>query len=178
MICLVGESGTGKTSIEKYLCDQHGLKKVVSHTTRPMRKGEVNGDDYFFVSEETFAEMERNGEFAETTQFRDWHYGATIKELKGKDIFVIEPIGLRKLLDRKEELGLNLTPVRIRASERHRMMRMLERGDEVDEVIRRIHNDRETFKGVENLIFFNVFNQTMNYKLAADEVLAIHRMNK
>ena len=178
MICLIGESGSGKSSIEKYLCDKHGLKKVVSYTTRPPRQGEVDGVDYHFITEEEFFAMKDNNEFAETTKFRDWYYGATIKELQNKDVFVIEPIGLKTLLDRKEELNLNLTPIYIYVAERVRMIRMLERGDDVDEVIRRVHNDRETFAGVKDLVQFKVFNGVAGlFEYTAGEVLNIYRMN-
>ena len=175
MICLIGESGSGKSTIEREICRRFGLKKVVSYTTRPMRDGEVDGYDYHFVSEDKFKQMEDNGEFAETTVFRDWHYGATIKDVVASDVFVIEPIGLRKLLGRRNELGVTIIPIYICVPERSRMIRMLQRGDNIDEVMRRVGNDRETFKGVNELVEHTVFN-SFHSSFAVDEVMGIYRM--
>ena len=46
MIILVGESASGKSSIEKYLVDNYGYNKIISYTTREPREGDVDGVDY------------------------------------------------------------------------------------------------------------------------------------
>ncbi len=65
-LILSAPSGTGKTTICKvlrgYLPD---LKFAVSHTTRDMRKGEVEGVDYFFVSQNDFEAKINNKELLE-----------------------------------------------------------------------------------------------------------------
>ena len=43
MIVLVGESASGKSSIEKYLVDNYEYDKIISYTTRKPREGEVDG---------------------------------------------------------------------------------------------------------------------------------------
>lgn len=177
MICLVGESGSGKSVIERKLCERHGLSRVISYTTRPPREGEVNGVDYNFVSEDMFLQMERDGLFAETATFRDWHYGATIEHVMTKDVFVIEPVGLKKLLENDSLNTKDLHVVYINVPERERMIRMLQRGDDVDEVMRRIHNDRETFKDVNELADYCVYNRS-HIDFAVDHVLGIFRMNR
>lgn len=52
VLCIIGRSGSGKTTIEKLLCDNYpnNFHRVVSHTTRRMRKGEHQGDEHVFVS--------------------------------------------------------------------------------------------------------------------------------
>lgn len=149
MICLIGESGSGKSTIEKELCRTLKWSKVVSYTTRPPRPNEVDGEDYHFVDYETFYNMEQQGLFAESVRFRDWFYGSTTQELKTNDVFVIEPVGLKKLLSKQEELGLSFTTFYICVDEATRMIRMLQRGDDVDETYRRLNNDRLTFKDLE-----------------------------
>ena len=49
IIALVGDSGSGKTFASQYLQEKFGWNAIVSYTTRPMRKGEVNGRDHWFV---------------------------------------------------------------------------------------------------------------------------------
>lgn len=75
MIVLVGESASGKSSIEKNLVEYHGFNKVVSYTTREPRQGEVDGVDYHFIDDATFYELECAGFFAETAMYNGWHYG-------------------------------------------------------------------------------------------------------
>ena len=50
-LVLVGKAASGKDHLRKRLMDK-GLNYGISHTTRPPREGEVDGQDYFFVSEE------------------------------------------------------------------------------------------------------------------------------
>ena len=51
-------SGTGKTTLVRKLCAEvPDLQVSISYTTRPQRPGEVEGVDYFCVSEERFSEM-------------------------------------------------------------------------------------------------------------------------
>ena len=49
IICIVGASGSGKTTASMILQQQFGWNAIVSYTTRPKRKGEVNGKDHWFV---------------------------------------------------------------------------------------------------------------------------------
>lgn len=49
IICIVGASGSGKTTASMILQKQFGWNAIVSYTTRPMRQGEKNGVDHWFV---------------------------------------------------------------------------------------------------------------------------------
>ena len=70
-------SGAGKTSLVKALLEKRAatVTVCVSHSTRSMRPGEVNGDAYHFVSLPRFNEMVDNGEFLEHAQVFDNFYG-------------------------------------------------------------------------------------------------------
>lgn len=54
IIILIGGSCASKTTTERYLRSHHGMRPIISLTTRPMREGEANGKDYFFVNESEF----------------------------------------------------------------------------------------------------------------------------
>ena len=58
---ITGPRGVGKDT----LVDHLGIPKVVGHTTRAPREGEVNGIDYHFVTEELFLAMKDRNEFVE-----------------------------------------------------------------------------------------------------------------
>lgn len=63
---LAGPSGTGKSTIlERVFAADGRLSFSVSHTTRPARPGEIDGQSYHFVSPETFTEMIVEDAFAE-----------------------------------------------------------------------------------------------------------------
>ncbi len=80
-------SGAGKTSLVKALLNTpspgdrggSGLCVSISHTTRPMRRGEVNGDNYHFVDEAEFRRMQANGDFLEHAQVFGNYYGTSRK---------------------------------------------------------------------------------------------------
>ena len=80
---LLGKSASGKDAVMRELRDRFGYEPIVSHTTRPMREHEVEGKDYYFVSDDKFKSMIENDEFIEyraysTTpggQTQTWYYG-------------------------------------------------------------------------------------------------------
>ena len=76
MFILSSPSGAGKTTIARMLLDEDpGISLSVSVTTRPMRPGEVEGEDYFFVDRPTFDTMVANGHFFEWAEVFGHSYG-------------------------------------------------------------------------------------------------------
>ena len=64
MLVLSSPSGAGKTTICKEILKKNkDLKMSISYTTRPKRKSEVDGKDYFFISEKKFKELQAKGFF-------------------------------------------------------------------------------------------------------------------
>jgi len=65
-----------KTTITRRLLAEHDdMKLSVSATTRKPRKGEIDGQDYFFISKDKFAEMVDEDEFLEHAKVFDNFYG-------------------------------------------------------------------------------------------------------
>ena len=76
-------SGTGKTTLVSRLVQQHPNVRVsVSHTTRPPRAGEVNGQHYHFVSEEEFVRLAGEGAFLEHAQVVGNYYGTSYESVQ------------------------------------------------------------------------------------------------
>ncbi len=76
VIAVSAPSGTGKTTIIKQiLAEFPDIVFSVSATTRKKRKDEINGKDYFFISEEEFKRKINAGEFVEWEKFYDYYYG-------------------------------------------------------------------------------------------------------
>ncbi len=71
-------SGAGKTSLIKALLEQiKDVELSISHTTRSMREGEVNGKDYHFVDKETFQQMVKKNQFVEHASVFNNNYGTS-----------------------------------------------------------------------------------------------------
>ncbi len=78
LIVLAAPSGAGKTTLaHKLLARAPELKFSISYTTRPPRETEVQGEDYFFVSEDEFGEMRANDAFLECAEVFDHWYGTS-----------------------------------------------------------------------------------------------------
>ncbi|MCW8900484.1 MAG: guanylate kinase [Gammaproteobacteria bacterium] len=78
-------SGAGKTSLVKALLEKtRGIGVSVSHTTRLMREGEMNGKDYHFVEKDAFVSMVEQGAFLEHAQVFDNYYGTAVANIEDK----------------------------------------------------------------------------------------------
>lgn len=145
MIVLVGASASGKSTIENELVKE-GMKKIISYTTRPPRNGEVDGKDYHYISESEFKEKLKDGFFAEHTIYRDWYYGAAKEDCTDDKVIVTNPHGLRQL----KKLGnIKIFAFYVKTPGRTRLIRMLQRGDDVMECFRRYFSDMGVFQNVE-----------------------------
>jgi guanylate kinase len=88
IIAISSPSGGGKTSvIKQILKDFPDIVFSVSVTTRPKRANEVNGIDYFFVSDAEFEKRIKNNEFIEWERFYDYYYG-TLKSFVDDNITI------------------------------------------------------------------------------------------
>ncbi|MGF1535680.1 MAG: guanylate kinase [Elainellaceae cyanobacterium] len=76
LIVLTGPSGVGKGTLLDRLLQQHPkLRLSVSATTRSPRPGEVDGEDYFFISRDRFEHMQDQDELLEWAEFAGNYYG-------------------------------------------------------------------------------------------------------
>jgi guanylate kinase len=104
LIVLSSPSGAGKSTIARMLLDaDREVTMSISATTRPMRPGEENDDDYHFVDDAEFDRMIAEGAFVEWAHVFGYRYGtpkAPVKAAlrKGRDIlFDIDWQGARQL---------------------------------------------------------------------------------
>jgi len=71
-------SGAGKTSLVKALVERSpNLQVSISYTTRPIRPGEKEGVNYFFVNQQQFESMRQDGAFLESAEVFGNYYGTT-----------------------------------------------------------------------------------------------------
>ena len=165
MIVLVGESASGKSSIEKYMVDNYGFKKIVSYTTRPPREGEIDGFDYNFINTEQFEQLKKQGFFAETAQYRDWCYGTAKEDCTDDKVAVLTPHGLRQISKLE---GINVISFYINVPRRDRLIKILQRGDNIEEAYRRSLSDVGQFDGIEDEVSYIINNP--NYKKSIEDM--------
>lgn len=93
---LIGMSASGKDAILRELVANHGFREIVTTTTRPMRKGEVNGKDYNFISRKEFEKGISEGRFFECRSYNTiwngkedvWYYGTPKMQLNPEQDYV------------------------------------------------------------------------------------------
>ena len=178
IICLIGKSGSGKSTIEQKLCSDLKINHVISHTTRSPRKKELDGLDYHFVSDDYFEQEKEN--FIEQRLYKTkgkdgsvqiWRYGVHEKDVKeGTNLVILDPQGLEEF---KKYFGKeNIFTFYIHANDCTRLNRLIERGD-MDkplEVARRMDSDEEAFKDfIESRDYYKVCNE-YSIDLAVEEI--------
>lgn len=138
----MGASASGKTEVAKMLGTIFNIKKVVTHTTRAMRSGEVNGVDYNFVSKDDFIQLMSDNYFVETVEYNNNFYGTSKSEMGTNKVLIIEPNGLKPIKALKND---HIVVFFMQASRSVRRKRMIARGDDPTIAMERIIIDDAKF---------------------------------
>ena len=107
VVVLSSPSGAGKTTLVKKIAQENNFKISISYTTRKPRTNEVNGKDYFFISEEEFKNLIKNKEFLEYAKVFKNYYGSSKSQVfenlnKGENvIFDIDWQGTEQIKNQK-----------------------------------------------------------------------------
>lgn len=147
-VILVGKGGSGKDYLRKFF-ETMGCNYCKSYTTRPMREGEIDGEDYIFIKEE---EIPSKKDLYESVYFNNWFYGTLKKDFEECNLFIMTPKGISSLKKKDRE---RCVVILIDADEESRRFRLSLRKD-ADDVERRIKADEEDFKN------FDDFDMTIN----------------
>ena len=85
LFIVAAPSGGGKTSlVQQLIANLDQIEISVSHTTRPKRPGEAEGEDYLFVSPQEFQRMIEADAFVEHAQVFDHQYGTSTEQISGR----------------------------------------------------------------------------------------------
>lgn len=167
MILLVGASASGKTEVAKLLNILHNVKKVVTHTTRPIRSSETPDVDYHFVSKEEFLTLKDSDAFVETTFYNGNYYGSSKKEINDDKVLIVDPAGLKSFIALNDK---HIVTFFLDADEKTRFDRMLLRGDGIDAAKSRIENDRVKFS--------TELKSKVNYVIDSEHLTLLDMANK
>lgn len=147
-IVVSGKSGAGKTELVKEVCKQMNLKRAVTYTTRPKRDGEVDGVDYNFVTEDVFNSLSLVAKETIYTEDKGvWRYGLDPRDIKEKDIAILNPKGIFDLRN-NNFITDNIYDIEIRVHDLIRLQRIEKRKDNQTEVekTRRFIDDNNLFE--------------------------------
>jgi len=173
IIIISSPSGAGKTTICKLLVKQYkNLELSISYTTRPKRKNEKNGKDYYFINKERFMTLKRNKYFIETAKVFDFYYGSPFKNIdnsikKNRHIlFDIDWQGakkIRKKFKKSQIIDIFILP----PSKNELKNRLIRRGrDNNKEIKKRLSlavNEISHFNEYEFVIINDKINDTINH---------------
>ncbi|WP_082440207.1 guanylate kinase [Bifidobacterium aesculapii] len=177
LLVLTGPAGVGKGTVEVALRKKHPEVWVsVSATTRDPRPGEVNGVNYWFLSEEEFADKEKAGEFLETALVHGLaHYGTLLQPLVDHmsvgtpTILEIDLQGARRVKEKAAELGLEVVTVFIAPPSFDELVRRLtNRGTETEEQRKRRLETAHVELAAEHEFDVTIVNDDVNR--AADQL--------
>lgn len=170
LFIIAAPSGCGKTSLVKALLESSSnLSVSVSHTTRKPRKGEIDGENYHFVSKERFDVMISNNDFVEYAEVFGNMYGtarSNIKEKLDANIDIILEIdwqGARQVRDNMpDSISIFILP----PSKNVLLQRLTDRGQDDDETISKRMKNSESemshYDEFEYLVINDQFESALN----------------
>ncbi len=140
LYCIMGKSGAGKdTILNKILASRKDLTPIITYTTRPMRPGEKNGREYYFVTLSVFEKLKNNNSIIEYRKYNtvqgEWYYFMAddnqIDVNSDKKYITINTIfGVRKL---REIYGTSVIPIHLYVNDRDRILRCFARETSTNE---------------------------------------------
>jgi len=169
LFILSGPSGSGKSSlisdVLKYLND---FEISISATTRPMRKGEIQGKQYYFMTEEEFEDLIKKESFLEWARYSGYYYGTPAKTVCDKleaGINIILEIEVKGAMQIKEKIDDAFYIFVLTTAIDELKKRLIKRGaDSLEEIEKRLVIAREELeykKHYDCIIVNNNYNEAL-----------------
>jgi len=181
VLVVSGPSGAGKTTLLRRVLERdERLRFSVSHTTRHPRPGEVDGEDYFFVSPDQFRELVDAQAFLEWAEYQGNLYGTSQNAVDamlatGNDVLVeVEVKGARQIRERMPgAISVIVLPPSFDTLGR----RLRDRASDSEEVIqKRLEIAREEMREAEDYSYV-LINENLESAIAdLERIIAVARL--
>lgn len=162
---LMGKTASGKDEIARILAMKFAFHRVVRYTTRPLRKNEINGVTYHFITEDEFKQKINEDFFAEYKSYTVddgsiWFYGTSYESIQRLNLLqnnlIILPPDCYWVF--KNNMAVEHKVVYLYANNQTILKRLKKRLDKNDSPKRRLNQDNIDFKGVERIADKIVYN--------------------
>ncbi len=173
VITLSGVTGSGKSYYKKLLQDKLNLDNQIIYTTRPIRKGEINGVDKFFVTDEEFDKLEASKKIIVTFEYLGYRYGYESSKIKSNTCSIIE-LHYKIIYKLKQEtnkvFSIYIIPNNIETAKSNLKARKLEKNQE-DLRLKEIEEQAKEFAENKDLqkqfdyIFYNNYDEKSTKEL-------------
>ena len=168
-LLILGPSGVGKDTLINMLKEIYPniFFKLPSYTTRAKRPGEIEGVDYFFVSEEEFKIMESQGKLFGIQKYNNNFYASNKSKLRelidNGDKIIILNYNIETANCVKNEFDFNYVAI-LSPSEDELRNRLINRGTNPEEIENRMKNSIREINLINeaNYIQFRVVNNDIN----------------
>lgn len=164
MIEIIGKNGAGKSYLANKLYHL-GFERNVGYTTRPIRDGEIDGIDYFFITKEKFEEYIAKNYFVEYKIRNGFYYGILKNNISNNTIFVS---GDTKKIE--QVTGFNILKLYVDCDLSTRYLRVLTRNDTTKNVFNRFHTENFSYLSDFNAIFID---NCLNTDASLDSIINI-----
>lgn len=161
LVVITGPSAAGKDVVADEILKWLPLKKVVTTTTRPPRPNEKRGVDHHFVSVKRFKELIKNDLLLEYVDFDNNYYGTGRQDLRRPALEGLVPLlrvdpleALRIQRHNPGALVIFIKPESLQIIKK----RLIERGDSVDDIAKRLRLAKEAL-AKENIFAYSVINR-------------------
>jgi len=163
-------SGAGKTSLTRALiANLANAKMSISHTTRRRRAGEVDGEDYFFVSQTEFLKMVDDGVFLEHAEVYGNYYGTSrlaVEQMLTKGVHVILDIdwqGARLVCEQMPDAtSVSILPPSVAELERRLRCRGSDSESVIQSRMRQAHDEMAHCREADFIGMNDDFNQALD----------------
>lgn len=152
-IILVGKGDSGKTTIQKFLNDNHGLSPAIQYTIHKPRN---ENDKYHFLNFNIFATLHSHNHFLITDIFLNDYHGISYGSIITYDVIICAPHHMYEL----KKIPMDFMVVYLTAPDEILHRRLMDRYDDEKSVAERINADNERFVSIDYDLVFDTSKYT------------------